>query len=185
MDIGGFGSGPLTDFMLDWIWPQTVAVKRSVVNGEIRVVKSRGKYAVVVDGFEQSGPALERVWRQGLKKIPAEKVLRVLVLGFGCGSVVGPIRERWPAASIVGVEIDEVMLDLGKKYFPANFAGEVEVAVGDGRKRHGGEFDLVIVDAYVGGKAVLGAEEYLSIGTKMVLVNRLVGGGNEVLLWGS
>lgn len=129
----------------------------SPINGKLTVVKSIafGTY-IQAANLTQSGGILYGVWKKPLKKVKGEglKVKDCLVVGLGGGTVVKLIKEFWPDAKIVGIELDPLMIDLGKKYL--NLKNDVEIKMGDGleivkkaaRKKE--KYDLVLVDTYVG-----------------------------------
>ncbi|MDO8515028.1 MAG: methyltransferase domain-containing protein [bacterium] len=129
--------------MLNYLFPQTIEVLKSKFNGEIKIVKLHNKISVWVGGFQQSGPLVEKIWESGLAGFyPAN----VLILGLGCGSIV----KFLPHSKITGVEIDPVMIRLGRKYFHLD---KVNIICGDALTLKFKEtFDLIIVDLYKGGK---------------------------------
>ncbi len=137
--------------MLDWLSPQTVAILQSKFNGEIKVVKTRGQYAIWVGGFEQSGLLVENVWQKGLREI-SFLPKNILILGLGGGTLAQLINNKWPSAKMTGVEIDPAMIKLGKKYFGLSNFKNLEIIIKDvnlfsSRQK----FDLVLVDLYRGG----------------------------------
>lgn len=151
--------------MLDWLFPQTIETFQSKFNGEVRVVKSFGKLSVVVGGYQQSGPMIERVWREALlnkkseikDKKYREKIKQVLILGLGMGTIIPILREQYPnIQKIIGVEIDPVMVEIGRKYFALNSYLGLNIEINDAKislKRfieQKKRFGLVIVDIYKG-----------------------------------
>ena len=42
---------------------------------------------------------------------------RILVLGVAGGTIIRLLHDAYPTAEIIGVDIDRVMIELGKKYF--------------------------------------------------------------------
>ncbi len=145
----------------DWLYPQTVEIVHSKFNGDIKVVCSRGRYSVWVGGFEQSGVMVEALWKKGLKE--AEKYFvsppkKVLILGFGCGSAAKLISQKWPKAKITGIEIDPVMIKLGKKYFDLGANSGLQIFEAAASKcikllaQQHKKFDLILVDIYSGGQ---------------------------------
>lgn len=152
----------------------------SPINGKIAVVKgiAYGIY-IQVEGLTQSGGILKSVWRKPLKKLHQSPFTnhRTLILGLGGGTVAGLVREYWPEAKITGVDLDPVMVELGKKYLGLD-KYNVNVVIGDAseyignreqdtrdknkktgnkgwgisnnKKRREEKYDLILVDIYVG-----------------------------------
>lgn len=146
--------------VLDWLFPQTIETFQSRFNGEIRVVKSFGKLSVVVGGYQQSGSMIERVWRKALDKIPDPlnqlQIREILVLGLGSGTIVNLLTKKWPRSRILGIEIDPVMVEIGKKYFALNSNLQLKIEISDGFKSINQfiaskrRFGLIILDIYKG-----------------------------------
>lgn len=80
---------------------------------------------------------------------------RVLVVGGGDGGAAREILRHPQIEHVDMVEIDEVVLDVARTYFPAVSAGlddpRLRVHIGDGiefvRNAAGGSYDLVVVDS--------------------------------------
>ena len=93
--------------------------RKSKYNGQLRVVRSLGFGTYIqAEGLTQSGGVVETIWKSTLKKIHCSQfnVHRSLILGLGGGTVAKLIRKNWPEAKITGIDIDPVMVELGKKY---------------------------------------------------------------------
>ncbi len=126
--------------------------KKSKFNGTLRVVRTWGLGTYIQsNGLTQSGGIMERIWVQTLKKIKNKdlKIGAVLVLGLGGGTVAKLIKKNWPSAKITGIDIDPVIVELGRKYLDLNIEN-VDVRIGDATKIPPGKFDLVIVDLFNG-----------------------------------
>ena len=138
--------------------------RKSKFNGNLRVVKTWGMGTYIQsDGLTQSGGIVETIWSRTLRKIHHSQstVHNSLVLGLGGGTVVKLIRKNWPEAKITGVDIDPIMIGLGKKYLGLD-EYEVDIKIGDALafseelkvKKSASlrveKFDLVIVDLYNG-----------------------------------
>ena len=105
---------------------------KSSFNKDIKVVSTFGVGTYIqAGGITQSGGVVKTIWKTALKNIGKEKVKSCLILGLGGGTVAGLVRKKYPLAKITGVEIDPVMVALGKKYL--------------GLERHG--VDIKIADA--------------------------------------
>lgn len=136
---------------LMWPW-QDIRVK-SKVNGEIKIKFFFGRPAVWVGGYEQSGPMVHNLWKKSLKSI--DEPHNVLILGLGCGEAAKIISEKFPQAKITGIEIDPVIIDIGKKYFGLDRIPNLKIVLGDANKSlPNGKFDLVLVDIYKGNRRV-------------------------------
>ena len=92
-----------------------------------------------------------------MKKVKAggQEVENCLILGLGGGSAARLIKKYWPDAEIIGVDIDPVIVELGKKYLGLDDLG-VEIRIEDTKKflkrkeMAKKQFDLILVDMYVG-----------------------------------
>ena len=86
-----------------------------------------------------------------LKQAKPDKKMDVLVLGMGTGTFAKECKHFFPNSEIEGVEIDQKIVDLSKKYFELKDE-EARVFVNDGRTflsgKDAGKYDLVMVDAY-------------------------------------
>ncbi len=74
---------------------------------------------------------------------------KILILGMGTGTFAEQCRKYFPSAQIVGVEIDEKITALAKKYF--DLPAEVEVVTYDGRaflQADKNFYNVIFVDAY-------------------------------------
>lgn len=127
-------------------------------NGKIELIQKNGAYSIVVDQTVQSGELLEALWEESFEKLLPKEITinNILILGFGAGSVMTPLRERWPKARVEAVEIDQTMIKIAKRYFPENLKG-VNLSKHDGIKyiqslEKKTTYDLVLVDCYIGNK---------------------------------
>lgn len=142
--------------LLSYLFPQTVYKTESPFNGEIKVNKYWGKYSMLVGGISQSGGLVKNIWQKGIKeaKKRVENIDNVLVLGLGCGTVGEIINKELPDARIIGIEIDPVVIDIGKKYFKLSHLNNLEIKITDAKKKlddlPNNKSDLILVDLYQG-----------------------------------
>jgi spermidine synthase len=138
------------DFLLG---TKVLEKRKSKFNGEIKVIRNLafGTY-IQAGGITQSGGIIEDIWRPTLKKLHNSKLIirNSLILGLGGGTITKIIRKFWPKANIIGVDIDPVIVELGKKYL--NLKGiKIEITDAcDWIVKNKKDFDLVIVDIYKG-----------------------------------
>ena len=132
----------------------------SPINGEIKIIEDFfSRKEMVVDGICQSGGLVERLWKVALSTVQSSKfkVQSCLILGLGCGDAARLINEVWPKAQITGVEVDQKVVEIGKKYFGLGEVLNLEIFVADAikfispkYKIHNTKYNLVLVDLYLG-----------------------------------
>jgi spermidine synthase len=137
--------------------------RKSKFNGELKVVRTLGFGThIQAEGLTQSGGIVESIWKSTLKRIVncKLKIKNCLILGLGGGTVAKLIRKNWSEARITGVDIDSVMIELGKKYLNLN-EYKVDILIADASNLSNlsnlpnwpnSKFDLIIVDLYQGDK---------------------------------
>lgn len=83
--------------------------------------------------------------------VEPELIRRVLVLGVGGGAVIHQLQNWFPAARIIGIELDKTHLYIARKFFNLS-GGQVELVEADAlewvRQYRGLPFDLVIDDLF-------------------------------------
>ncbi len=141
------------------------------------MVKSFGLGTYIqANGLTQSGGIVESIWRSTLRKVKGKRqgVKDVLILGLGGGTVAKIIRKHWPEVKITGVDIDPVMIELGKKYLDLK-ADKIKIQ--DAYSFDSSDYDLVVVDVYQGDEfpKKFEGEQFLKKLTKnkLVIFNRL------------
>jgi spermidine synthase len=149
----------------------------SKYNGTLRVVRSFGLGTYIQsDGLTQSGGIVETFWKQTLKRIKNSKfkIQNCLILGLGGGTVTRIIRKFLPGAKITGVDIDPLIVELGKKHLGLE-ADKIYISDAEDIDARG--YDLVIVDLYNGDKFPdkFQKEKFLKSlsKNKLVIFNRL------------
>lgn len=133
--------------------------RESKYNGNLSVLKTFGMGTYIQsNGLTQSGGIVETIWKQTLRFLNHKSPIinHCLILGLGGGTVAKLIRKNWPEAKITGVEIDPIMIELGKKYFDLDKVG-VEIVIKDAFEYFNHQpstinhhFDLIVVDLYNG-----------------------------------
>jgi len=129
--------------------------RKSKYNGELQVVKTLGMGIYIqANGLTQSGGIVETIWKQTFRKINSSKITitNCLILGLGGGTVAKLIRKKYKDAKITGIDVDPVMIELGKKYLEID-EQKVKIVIGDASNLSSfskQKFDLIIVDLYNG-----------------------------------
>lgn len=125
-------------------------------NGLIHCQKRWGKWFVKVDKIDQTSPYVTAMWKRGLRRLPKRTGFkRILVLGLGAGSCLGPIYRYFPKAQLTAVEWDPVMIEIAKelKFIKPGFRlsliiDDALMALPRLKKR----FSLIIIDLFRGSK---------------------------------
>jgi len=156
--------------------------RESKYNGHLRVVRTfgMGNY-IQAGGLTQSGGIVESIWKSTLKRIAVREkriVKNILILGLGGGTLAKLLRKKYPEAKITGIEIDPIMIELGKKYLKLDdYNIDIKVADVNSYNLYTNRFDLVIVDMYSGDNfpKEFESEEFLKKLSKfpIVIINRL------------
>ncbi len=163
--------------------PQVVKDFKSKLNTQIQIVNYGGRLRLDMGGLIQSGRLIESIWNTGFKKLLSKDFSpnKVLILGFGAGSVASLIHRKWPQALITGIEIDPVVIKIATDYFKAKQIPGLEVINADAFdyvSKLKSDYDLVIVDCYLGDQVPkklqsLSFFKKLKKHSSVILINRL------------
>lgn len=128
---------------------------RSGINNSISVTRFFGRSTLFAKGIPQSGGEFVRMWKTVIAGIPGLPVESALVLGVGGGTAIGILRRKYPDARITGVDIDPVVIDIAKRYFPAENTRGVTFFVSDAvtwisSQPATDRYSLIIVDLFIG-----------------------------------
>ena len=110
---------------------------------------------MTIGGLLQSGGIVADIWKKAASKfsILNFKFSNILILGLGCGTAAKIFSKDFPDANIIGVEIDPVVIDLGKKYFQLSEIPNLKIVCRDAAEYKSTiRFDLIIIDLYLGEK---------------------------------
>ncbi len=144
---------------LSYLIPQKIAEYRTPFNAYIRINSESDKMKLLVNGSPQSGPYIDTLWKAAIGAFGIsfrKDVKTILILGTAGGTVIWKLHTLFPKALVTGVEIDHVMIDIGKKYFSLASIQQLKLIEADAqifvqsevKKKH--TYDLVIVDMSFG-----------------------------------
>ena len=83
------------------------------------------------------------------------QLTNVLMIGLGGGSAQRSFEHYYPGVNVETVEIDPMVVQVAKDYFKFKESEKQKVHVADGRvflRRSTARYDLIILDAYLGGR---------------------------------
>jgi predicted membrane-bound spermidine synthase len=138
--------------LIDFFRPRVVETAQSKYSGQIRVVSAFGSRYLATGQLTQSGGLVKDVWDPVLRKY-GQKNQSWLILGLAGGTIAKIISGRLSPSKIVGVEIDPLMIKLGKKYLDLNNIPNLEIVVANAHNyvlRATSGFDFILVDMYLG-----------------------------------
>jgi spermidine synthase len=144
---------------VSYIVPRVIARYSSPYNRDIRVLEEKGKYKILVNGSRQSGEYVQKLWQHAFCEfgiIPSPDIRSILVLGVAGGTVIHLLHAMYPDAVIEGVEIDEKMISIGKKYFGLSDVAGLTLVEIDANAfltkavRAKTHWDMILVDTHVG-----------------------------------
>lgn len=127
----------------------------SKINGNVTVSKELiWGTSIKCGGLTQSGSLIETIWKKPLKIVKSKKpeIKNCLILGLGGGSSAKLARKAYPDANIVGVDLDPIMVELGKKYLQLDSC-QVDIKIEDAFSfvaKSKQKFDLILIDLYQG-----------------------------------
>lgn len=136
--------------------PKVIAEYDSKYSGKLFVKSDWGNRYVTTGYLTQSGGLIHDLWNPVLKKQSMNhelKTMNWLILGLATGTVVKLINKKFKDAKIVGVEIDPVMIEIGKKYFDLDKIPNLKILNLDAKDyllKTKDRFDLILVDLYLG-----------------------------------
>ena len=133
----------------------------SEFNGKVQVVDRFGVRRLIASDFTQSR-SLDKLghsevyWDSFVDMTSRlSDTASILILGLGAGTSAQMLRERFPKAIIVGVEIDPMIIDLGKKYFELDKL-EVQISIESAKdfvEQTQNKYDLIYLDVFAGSVA--------------------------------
>lgn len=130
---------------------QVLADVNSRFSGRLRVISGWGFRYLASEKILQSGALVTGIWQDALKN-SAAKNKSWLVLGIAGGSVLHIISRKYRPAHITAVDIDPVMIELGKKFFNFEKISNLEIVNLDANlyvSQNKFVFDYLLVDLYL------------------------------------
>lgn len=110
--------------LLSYLYPITIHKETSEISKTLEITFVNGKLVLDSKQTNYSYGSLQKILRKGLKFIGVDEILKmdhILVLGVAGGSVIHTLVHEFKyQGQISGVELDQKVLDLGKKYFGLN-----------------------------------------------------------------
>jgi spermidine synthase len=142
--------------VISYFMPLAIKRESSDYSGVLELNLYRNQLLLDTANTNYSYGSLQKILRKGLKYIGFEKVKKfktVLVLGLGGGSVVKTLREEIDfKGKIVGIDIDQKVIDLALKVFEMNKIENLVIFIYDAFDyilQTKSSYDLIIVDIFL------------------------------------
>lgn len=142
-----------------YLTPVVLAEAESPYNGKVKVVEFMGERRLMAGGYIQSGGFVEILWQRILSKLkknhPHFHPQSAAIFGFAGGSAARCLKKSWPEINITAVDIDPVMIQLGRDYFHTDKLKSLTLYVEDvfsWIQTAKGNFNLILIDLFHGGK---------------------------------
>jgi len=141
--------------IISYVIPNVIETTSSKINPYIEIVYLEGKYMLNTQNANYSYGTLYTSFEKVFNYIGFEKlnIENALILGFGGGCTVKLINEKYNKnAKITGVEIDEKIIELSKKYFDIEKFQNLDLICSDAYDyalNCKTKFDFIIIDAFI------------------------------------
>ena len=142
-------------YLSSFLFAHVIEERKSYVSGKIEILYANGKYVLDTAHVNYSFGGLHKVFQKVFNRfdIKQREIKNVLMLGFGCGSVASILQDEYHKnLEIVGVEKDEVVIELAKKYFSIDKYKNLSLHCEDAYdfvQRSNKKFDLIVMDVFV------------------------------------
>jgi spermidine synthase len=143
-------------FISSFLFTHAIEERKSEVSGKIEVLYSNGKYVLDAANANYSFGGAHTVLRRAFSqfRVKQREIKKVLVLGFGCGSVASILQEEYrKKVEMVGVEKDKEVIELAKKYFSIDKYKSLSLHCADAYdfvlNAPPSAFDLIVLDIFV------------------------------------
>jgi precorrin-6B methylase 2 len=140
--------------IFSYVSGRTLEKRYSEINGELEVCYQFGRRVLHSENANYSYDSLHKLFQNAFKSIDLRnrKIRRVLILGFGAGSVASILLYEYKLnVKVTGVERDSIVLELGRKYFDIDKMPNLTIVEDDARNfvKSTGQYDLIIHDVFV------------------------------------
>jgi spermidine synthase len=141
--------------LLSYLTPYCIEQREGKITSRLEVVLNNGKLLLNTNKVNYSYGSLHDIFLQTFKKINVRErtIKRTLILGFGAGSVAVLLRETFhKSCQIVGIEADEIVIELARKHFAIGRFEDLCIQHLDAYNyvmNCTDSFDMIIVDLFI------------------------------------
>lgn len=132
--------------------PKVIAEFKSKYSGKLFVKNDWGNKYVTTGYLTQSGGLIGDLWSPPISNLQFS-ISNCLILGFATGTAAKIVAKKFKGVKVTGVEIDPVMIKIGKKYFDLDKIPNLKILNIDANEyEFNKKFDLTLIDLYLGDK---------------------------------
>lgn len=141
-------------------WDKILWKGESPISGKIKVTEGFGLRRLIVGGYTQSRNLPKNgktgfYWDSFLENLPEiNRKSKILILGLGGGTSAKLFLNKFGKVNIEGVEIDPVIINLGKKFFYLNDPN-IKIHKLDAKefiRKTKNKYRVICVDVFLGAK---------------------------------
>lgn len=170
---------------MNFFFPQTIHFPDTKFNKNIYLSQYLHYRTLIVDNLIESGDIMTHIWKKGITYFLPKTFnpKNVLLLGLAGGSNAHLINHYYPEAKITAIEIDPLMVEIGRKYFDLQKVKNLRIVIDDAydyviKMKKSDQYDLVLVDCFAGQSIPKKLEKInfikqLKNHSRFVLINRL------------
>ena len=140
---------------LSYFIPVKIHQKKSEISENLEVTWNNGQLVLDSKNTNYSYGSLQRILKKGLKYIGFKRIQNfdsILILGVAGGSVIKTLIDEVKfKGEITGVEIDEEVVKIAKKYFQLDQIENLELVIDDAFEfvlKTKEKYDLIIIDIF-------------------------------------
>jgi predicted O-methyltransferase YrrM len=167
---GGLSLQKIMNNFLQFFIPQLMETFNSEFSGKVDVFKFQNKFFIKAGQIHQSGGWADALFKNVVRKFIVGVDLlvdpqsgqtrrfvptKILILGLAGGTLVKILTKMYPNINITAVDVDPVMVDIGRKYFGLNTYKNLKIKIADALQyiaNNNEKYDLVIIDIFQGDK---------------------------------
>lgn len=165
--------------LLSYIYPVTIKKTSSQTNPVLELRIENGKYVLNSANANYSFAGLHKVFQHAFKKVMIGErgIKNILLLGLGTGSIPQILFEDYKLNCLItAIEIDEKVLEFGKKYFNIQRFANLDIICADAFEfvqQCYTKFDLIVVDVFIDNRVPVQFESEKFLSSLKKLMNNV------------
>jgi len=138
--------------LISYIWPITKKVDTEM-NGKLEITWTNGRKILDGENANYSYGSLQRILKYGLTKVEIDSESEILLLGFGAGSVIQTLRNKFDfQGKITAIEIDEAVIKIAEEEFQMSNSDDLNVISADAFhfvEHCQNQYGIIIIDLFI------------------------------------